>query len=895
MLGLKPCDLGVYPKALMEVERSLHGSELGDSARLENQELRVGIALSGGGVRSATFSLGVLQALARLKLLRHVAYLSTVSGGGYIGGFLGRLFLRDLKRIAPAECERARSEPAGYRPIYAVEEILKNSRSRPIAFLRRNGRYLAPAGSGDLLTAVAVLLRNWISVLVLMGTLALALFALLAGVRYLAWSVDFANPSSGWPSPLYWPALGLLVLFAVPLGWSYWLTPAPRRASRWYLRWAAPLLLAGVLLGWTIWGQVPEGWLNRVRILGVLPLLAMAYYGIVGAGIRLRSTLSARGTAEGQEIEDSDRISEMRSVLSILLKVVLAAVAFVLTVWLVDSAGWMMYRMALGDFEVAAAVYSGIAALALLARKGAMVLTLRGPKEGRPPVSVNVLAHLVAFLVAVAILALISAISHAVIWESFDATRGPRSWITPLIAIFLSALVLSILMGRVWPFVNRSTLHPLYEARLRRAYLGASNPVRILKDTEQPPVTRVHPDDGVEFEDYHPERQGAPIHILNVTVNQTVGSRSPLQHKDRKGMGLAIGPAGVSLGRSHHALWDDEIAEEGLFARLRSFLVTRKDREKVFRVFSVPASPEELDLGHWISISGAAFSTGLGYRTSLGLSLLAGLFNIRLGYWWNSGIDPDSRYGAARPSPIQRGLSLLGATFPVQAAFLGEWFARFRGVAAKHWYLSDGGHFDNTGAYELIRRRLPLIIVCDNEQDEGYQFSGLANLVRKARTDFGAEIAFLSGDDLAHLARDERLLKWLGPLESLRRGHWAEEPVADPRTGRRRVAIDEPQLRQYSLAHAALARISYADEAGEEGAQPRWLLYIKPTLVGDEPVDVLNYHNDNPRFPQEPTSDQFFGEAQWESYRRLGEHIASKLFSEYKGEWSPVTAMRGAA
>ena len=54
----------------------------------------VGLALSGGGIRSATFSLGFLQALAANGLLRHVDFLSTVSGGGYIGSFLGALIQR---------------------------------------------------------------------------------------------------------------------------------------------------------------------------------------------------------------------------------------------------------------------------------------------------------------------------------------------------------------------------------------------------------------------------------------------------------------------------------------------------------------------------------------------------------------------------------------------------------------------------------------------------------------------------------------------------------------------------------------------------------------------------------------------------------------------------------
>jgi hypothetical protein len=55
------------------------------------------------------------------------------------------------------------------------------------------------------------------------------------------------------------------------------------------------------------------------------------------------------------------------------------------------------------------------------------------------------------------------------------------------------------------------------------------------------------------------------------------------------------------------------------------------------------------------------------------------------------------------------------------------------------------------------------------------------------------------------------------------------------------------------------------------------LVYIKPSLTGDEPADVLEYHRSHPDFPHESTGDQFFDEGQWESYRRLGEHIAEQV------------------
>jgi hypothetical protein len=64
------------------------------------------------------------------------------------------------------------------------------------------------------------------------------------------------------------------------------------------------------------------------------------------------------------------------------------------------------------------------------------------------------------------------------------------------------------------------------------------------------------------------------------------------------------------------------------------------------------------------------------------------------------------------------------------------------------------------------------------------------------------------------------------------------------------------------------------------------LLYLKATLTGDEPSDVRNYHASHPEFPHEATADQFFDEAQWESYRKLGEHISSPVFAERDWFWN---------
>src|SRR5213075_2420553 len=145
---LDPVDeLGLYPKKLADRETARRRSR------------RVGVALSGGGIRSATLSLGFFQGLARHRLVQFVDYLSTVSGGGYFGGFLGHLLHRPPAAAAQAIAAAATETP----PVKKVDKLLQDQESAPFRFLRDNGRYLSPNGAGDLLTAAAGIFRNWVS------------------------------------------------------------------------------------------------------------------------------------------------------------------------------------------------------------------------------------------------------------------------------------------------------------------------------------------------------------------------------------------------------------------------------------------------------------------------------------------------------------------------------------------------------------------------------------------------------------------------------------------------------------------------------------------------------------------------------------------------------------
>ncbi|MGH8019796.1 MAG: hypothetical protein ACREIA_16255, partial [Opitutaceae bacterium] len=189
--------------------------------------------------------------------------------------------------------------------------------------------------------------------------------------------------------------------------------------------------------------------------------------------------------------------------------------------------------------------------------------------------------------------------------------------------------------------------------------------------------------------------------------------------------------------------------------------------------------------------------------------------------------------------------------FPTQSLLLDEMMGRFRGVTRERLYLSDGGHFENTAAYELIRRRARLIVICDDGCDPAATFGDLGHLVRKVRTDLQAEMRPFTEDELKDLLRPE-LAGVVGTLKDLR-----------------------PDAMGHVTRHVALFWIHYEDEA-----QPGSLvILIKPAMTGDEPVDLLNYRSENPAFPQQTTMDQFFDEAQWESYRKLGEVIGGQVFA----------------
>jgi hypothetical protein len=867
-----------YPARLQALERELIGQRRAQaevpvgasSAGLPADA--VGLALSGGGIRSATFCLGFCQALARRALLRRIDVLSSVSGGGYLAGFLGALIAR-----RPADDESG---------IGRAERELADDRSPVVDWLRENGRYLAPNGSGDELLAGAVLLRNAVAVQTVLATAAVAVLSFAVGIgitAQLAWQ-RWAGPLEPDTWSLYFAIpVAAFALVAVPNAWAYWMVPyvdPKTRAVRgwWPIVSSAVIGVALACAALGLWAT------HRSAPLDSKPLVLAASAALIPALlIRSFAVLWSQWRAAASL---DDRVSRQAGIRNRLSRALAGALWFsvpFLVLAVVDSLGAWLYRVwehstGPGDLLANITASAGWVAAVWVLRRLAKVAP-RANGRAHLAVPVDLLAGAAAIVLIGGALVVASGVIHAIAWRALlvPGEMSARATCGSLLVLFMLSAAASYSFGQAIRFANDSSDQALYGARLARAYLGASNPNRLNGTTlDGRRVTDPISGDDLAMGEYAPERHGGPLHLINVTLNETVSGESQIEHRDRKGLNFAVGPAGVSAGVRHHARWDDGSGAAPHATRGSITPIPHPpgtDRYHALADGAAEASHpvEELSLRTWIAISGAAVAPGLGSRTSLGLSALLTIFNVRLGYWWDSGIDPSTRPDRVPPRLGQRCGEWLAARFPVQTHLTHELLSRFHGPNRRRWYLSDGGHFENTAGYELIRRRLPFIIVCDCGQDADFTFADIANLVRKARTDFHAEIRFLSPAELRQRL-DPALQPYIGTPAAFSRWKAKTREVAG--------AADRP--------YALLAEITYANPAARS-----LILFVKPALRGDEPEDVINYARTHADFPHESTGDQYFDEAQWESYRRLGEVIGARVLDPAGSVsgWTPRYAL----
>ncbi len=886
--GAAAPDNAVYPRALREKETELvrrRREEVNkdpsrrDLFRDEPQEEGdtwsgdiAGLALSGGGIRSATFNLGVLQALAKSHCLRQFDFLSTVSGGGYIGCFLGRFFDR-LRGEAFSAGRRDSVHP----PADRVEHELSAPDSREIGWLRKHGNYIAPSGGAATRFNAAVVLRNFLSVHFVVGALIFALFGLANAVRYGLF--DKLLAAKGLIMDKSEMPIGHLLEAGFGVFWSPWFVlveiivlfvVVPRLVGYWmasqeqHERYQRPTLRLVFILVAVLLFLGLHGGLSWEPVLIAFALLA-AFIAVELAWRRGRRREQAVGTGgvQTQRLRTRNYLT-----MDLGLALALAGVAFAFA--LIDTIGHSLQQLMAANKNYAAAfarIGVFLAALIPIVRMVANFFVKEKPSGKRGPSFVDKLkkeafAGILAVVLFAAPLIFYSFAAHAV-YNGGNAVKIG-------FAATILALVISWILARreALPFINRSSLAETYAARLARAYLGASNPLR-----HHPTGANIDEvmagDDVSSIQDYRPHEAGGPLHLINVTVNQTVDFTSQRGNRDRKGEPMAVSCLGVSVGKKWHSLWDDEPSTTTTTAAPDSRTLRTRDIGRlpgtehplVDRADDPAKYAENLPLRKWMSISGAAIGPGRGQTTKLGTALLFGLANLRTGYWWDSGISEVAREGFPALSFFRRLLYLLPPLFVTQSSLIFEWIARYPGPWERFWYISDGGFFENLGLYELVRRRVPRMLVCDATADPAYQFEELGALARKIRIDFSARIVPLTPEERGALGD---IPESIGTFDELK-------PKVD----------DDGKIIALSPKSGALFWVHY----DAPGSQSSVLLYLKAKLTGAETPDVANYYATHLDFPHEGTGDQFFEEDQWESYRKLGEQLAGDLFSNPSWFW----------
>ncbi|MDD5699504.1 MAG: hypothetical protein PHH77_12895 [Victivallaceae bacterium] len=308
-----------------------------------------------------------------------------------------------------------------------------------------------------------------------------------------------------------------------------------------------------------------------------------------------------------------------------------------------------------------------------------------------------------------------------------------------------------------------------------------------------------------------PEKRSAVLPENDISVKRTMLSAAypdfikPLQPQPKM---LHVINTALNLVENNNAAWTERKADSFTFSPLHCG--NRRLGYCKTENYFTGSAPSPVSLGTALAVSGAAVSPNMGYHSSIPVAFLLTLFNVRLGCWLR---NPGKRR------------NILPLSFQ---SLVNEAIGNTNDDSS--WvYLSDGGHFENLGLYEMVMRRCHIIVVSDAGCDPDYKLEDLGNAVRKIRIDLGISIEMHD------------------------------------------FKVESPQH-----AHCcALGIIKYGEVDAE--ALDGYLIYIKAGMCSQEALDVISYSKSHAKFPHETTQDQFFSESQFESYRTLGKHIMEEL------------------
>jgi hypothetical protein len=798
----------------------------------------IGLALSGGGIRSATFNLGLLEGLHRLNLLPLFDYVSTVSGGGYIGSFWSEWLARQQEKIAAIErsvgCDDSHPQvpPDELFPSHrdigsGPQDRIDSSQER---HLREFGGFLAPRWGFfevETWTAVVALISG------LLPALAIALSVI--GVLLMGWlslTFAFAYESPFAPLPFI-----VLVTWCTLYGFEkMWhdVKSASAGHTEPMARGVPPP--ASVRKGLSRYKAV--AWTSLVLVAVLQLLLPAAYAWLLrsvvlpgyapGLGERLSPVFVNHGW---QQAAGASPFEQWWSI---------TGIANPTDTWffsprLFDFAFvWLAASLLMVALRVTHAVWPQIAARESLAAYDRVLMRILGLAVvwtglallwhlavNLPSLSATVAATLVSGSVFAALRNWIGvALSRPTEPGMFARLKPYLPQALAYVTIVLSAAavgrLLVLVCGTDWLhwwyfgaimfallllglFINPAEygLHAFYRERISRAYAGACN---IAEGQHAGQNRGTEPRAG---DDRRLSRLVArPLQLVCCAANDLTGD--PVETLARGSRSAVLSKHGFSIGR----YW---------------------------------APVGSLHLGSAITASAAAFNSNMG-RVSMKLgpavAFLMTALNLRLGLWLRHPAAAEARSRRWPGLLLYREMmgltSASGALSPE-----GPVPALMRDI-----HLSDGGHFENLALYELIRRHCRYVLMSDCGADPNVAFDDLGNAFRRVREDFGVDITL--------------------DIEPLR-----------------------PDAAGWSRQHVAVGTIHYSPT--DQGI----LVYLKPTMTGDEPPDVLQYKTRNTEFPHEGTGDQFYDEAQWESYRRLGLHAAEQVFSFVPAAGEPASGAAG--
>jgi len=856
--------LQMTPESVVEHLRTLHPDDTNSVGG------KWALCFSGGGIRSASVCLGVLQGLAKESMLSKFHYLSTVSGGGYIGSWFTAWVRRAPQGLPEVESQLAADT--------AVEP-------RQLTHLRKYAQYLSPHSgvmSVDTWTIASTYLRNllisWLMVLPLLAAVTMIVRSAFAGVLAcvdlgirITWDVTGQDVPSTTRVLLASAAPTVLAgaTFAAMSAVTAMMSRHPSRTDVSRERWArrsAIILWAGavwflvatmVLVLPMVWLWFGSWWRNTIAgTLGSSVLLA----AILGKSPKTGKTQEFVKTGLTQWL-----LNLVPSIAAPIAIAVIMSVVSLLSAWVAVSA-WLPgspqlpaslfhwrdddyadLHATLGHGWAWAAWAVGLLLLCWIAcalvnfnkftmhafYRDRLVRTFLGASNANRDEARRGTTDFV---------------ESDNLWQHC-ATRWvmhPDDWQTACDMVTFAENVVDLqamapgtvpeqcrrlydafqtadfkpLISRACTEFRASSQKTASRQHAAERILWVLNHVVLSKvsapNTDQPPQTlqtafeqlikSAFPEDLRKCRINREAVRDGPLHIVNLTLNASQMSDT----------GRAQRQAYIFTGSSLHC------GSPHLGYRPSTLYGGSARTPSEF--FSPETSlPRGISLGTLMAISGAAVSPNQGYHTSAPVAFLLALFNVRLGAWLgNPGPSGETTY---------RNVSPWIALGPTVLEFFG-----FTDDRSRYVYLSDGGHFENLAVYSMLQRRCKVIVVVDAGCDPKNECADLGRLVRLARIDLGVKIKFADGGD---------------PLAPLLR--------AKP---------DEPTT-------TYIADVHYPSDDTRNSEVGR-LIYIKPRRIASAPVSAGAYGASHLDFPHQSTGDQFFNEDQFEAHRALGEHLVSR-------------------